>query len=105
MSPDDTTGETPAEGKDRTSQSSRRCSLAEVVIYLTLWAGLFAAWRSEFIRSINDVEVFLYLAPGPLAGGGIGFILGGRKSIVDGMVLGFIGWMIAGFFIFDSVSL
>jgi hypothetical protein len=66
---------------------------------------LFAAWKSDFVRSINDIEPFLILAPGPLAGGAIGFILGGRKSFVNGVVIGSIGWVIACFCLFESVSL
>jgi hypothetical protein len=105
MSSDDTTDDALNKDQDHTSQSTRQCSLTQIFLYLTAWALLFAAWKSDFIRAINDVEVFLYLAPGPLAGGAIGFIVGGRKSIIYGMCLGFLGWTIAGILIVDSVSL
>jgi hypothetical protein len=71
---------------------SRRCSLTEIIIYVTTWALLLAVWSNDVLFSL--FEPGAVLAPGPLIGGGVAFAVAGRRWFVTGLVGGFVAWML-----------
>ena len=70
---------------------SRRMSIGETAVYITLWAMLFAAFPLVD-RSVVRVSLLFFL-PGALLAGPIGLFVWGRQAFIPAALIGTILWI------------